>query len=76
MHKLTKLTPLIRKERWIKYKNKMRITKWKNKEAFYLELAEYYRVYYNTIRKIIKRARKGDLTVYLTTMYAELWWKI
>jgi len=56
MHKLTKITPLFHKEIWIKYKNKMRITKWKNKEAFYVELAEYYRVHYNTIRKIIKRA--------------------
>ena len=75
MHKLTKITPLFRKEIWIKYKNKMRITKWKNKEAFYLELAEYYKVHYNTIRKIIKRARKGDFTVHLSTVYAELWWK-
>ncbi len=75
MHKLTKLTPLFRKEIWIKYKNKMRITKWKNKEAFYFELAEYYRVHYNTIRKIIKRARKGDFTVHLSTVYSELWWK-
>jgi len=75
MHKLTKITPLFRKEIWIKYKNKMRITKWKNKEAFYIELAEYYRVHYNTIRKIIKRARKGDFTVHLSTIYAELWWK-
>ena len=53
----------------------MRITKWKNKEAFYVELSEYYRVHYNTIRKIIKRARKGDFTVHLSTVYVELWWK-
>ena len=75
MHKLTKITPLIRKEIWIKYKNKMRISKWKNKELFYVELSEFYRVHYNTIRKIIKRARKQDFTVHLSTVYAELWWK-
>jgi hypothetical protein len=75
MHKLTKITPLFRKEILVKYKNKMKITKWKNKEAFYVELAKYYRVHYNTIRKIIKRARKGYFTVHLSTVNAELWCK-
>ena len=70
MHKLTKITPLFRKEIWKKYKEKMRITKWKNKEAFYVESAEYYRVHYNTIRKIVKRARKRDFTVHLSTVYS------
>jgi hypothetical protein len=53
----------------------MRITKWKNKESEYLVLAEFYRVHYNTIRKIVKRARKWDFTVHLSTVHSELWWK-
>ena len=44
MHKLTKITPLIREEIFNKYKEKMKITKWKNKEEYYEELAWYYRV--------------------------------
>ena len=50
-------------------------TKWKNKESEYLVLAEFYRVHYNTIRKIIKRARKWDFTVHLSTTFDNLWWK-
>jgi len=67
MHKLTKITPFIRKEIWFNYKEKMRITRWKEKEPYYKELAKIYRVHYNTIRKIILRARKWDLTVHLST---------
>ncbi len=67
MHKLTKITPFIRKEIWLKYSQKMRKTKWKWKELFYVELSSFYRVHYNTIRKVIKRARKGDFTVHLST---------
>jgi hypothetical protein len=55
MHKLTKITPLIRKEIYRKYKEKMIITRGKNKEEYYSELAVFYRVHYNTIRKIILR---------------------
>ena len=75
MHKLTLITPYIRKEIWRKYKEKMVKTKWKNKESEYLVLAEFYRVHYNTIRKIIKRARKWDFTVHLSTTFDNLWWK-
>ena len=66
MHKLTKLTPLLRKDIWRKYSEKMEITKWKNKEAEYKALAEFYRVHFNTIRKIVKRARLWDFTVHLS----------
>ncbi len=55
MHSLTKISPLIRKEIFTKYKEKMKIKKWKNKEDYYEELSWYYRVHYNTIRKIIFR---------------------
>lgn len=75
MHKLTKVTPLIRKEIYRKYSEKMQITKWKNKESFYVELATIYRVHYNTIRKIIKRARIWDFTVHLSIRYDNLWCK-
>ena len=67
MHKLTKITPFIRKEIWLKYSQKMKKTKWKWKELFYIELSTFYKVHYNTIRKIIKRARKGYFTVHLST---------
>ena len=73
MHKLTKITPFIRKEIWRKYKEKMRETKWKWKEDCYSDLWEYYRVHINTIRKIIKRARIWDFTVHLSTTYDNLW---
>lgn len=73
MHKLTKITPLIRKEIYRKYSDKMQITKWKNKELFYAELAPIYRVHYNTIRKIIKRARIWDFTVHLSIINNNLW---
>ena len=66
MHKLTKLTPLLRKDIWRKYSEEMEITKWKNKEAEYKALAEFYRVHFNTIRKIVKRARLWDFTVHLS----------
>jgi hypothetical protein len=55
MHKLTKITPLIREEIFNKYKEKMKITKWKDKELYYAELSLYYRVHYNMIREIILR---------------------
>ena len=73
MHKLTKIPPLIRKEIYFKYSLKMIITKWKNKEECYLELAKYYRVHYNTIRKIVLRWRKKDFTVHKSTTKANLW---
>ncbi len=72
MHKLTKITPYIRKEIWRKYKEEIQITKWKNKEAEYVILAEYYRVHYNTIRKIVKRARIWDFTVHLSIRHDRL----
>ena len=75
MHKLTKITPLIRKEIWRKYKEYLRKTKWKNKEIILNELKDFYRVHYNTIRKIIKRARKRDFTVHLSTRNDNVWWK-
>jgi len=73
MHKLTKITPLIRKEIYRKYKEKMIITKWKNKEEYYKELVIFYRVHYNTIRKIIKRWKVWDFTVHKSTIKANLW---
>ncbi len=73
MHKLTKLTPLIRREIYSKYKEKMRVTKWKRKEEYYCELWEYYRVHYNLIRKIIKRGKEWDFTVHKSTTKANLW---
>lgn len=73
MHKLTKITPLLRKEIWRKYSQEMLISKWKSKEASYVVLAEYYRVHYNTIRKIIKRARVWDLTVHMSIVKQNLW---
>lgn len=75
MHKLTKITPYIRKEIWKKYKKKLTKTKWKNKEVILNELADFYRVHYNTIRKIVKRARKWDFTIHLSTRNDNLWWK-
>ena len=73
MHKLTKLTPLIRKEIYRKYKEKMKITRGKWKEEYYKELAEYYRIHYNVIRKIIKRGKNGDFRVHKSTTKANLW---
>jgi hypothetical protein len=73
MHKLTKITPLIRKEIWRKYKENMQITKWKHKEDQYEVLAGFYRIHYNTIRKIIQRARKQDFSVHLSTTRNNLW---
>ncbi len=72
MHKLTKLTPLIRREIYSKYKEKMRVTKWKKKEECYYELWDYYRVHHNLIRKIIKRGKNGDFTVHKSTTKANL----
>ena len=57
MHKLTKIIPFIRKKIWYKYNKKMKKTKWKWKKLFYIELSSFYRVNYNTIRKVIKRAK-------------------
>lgn len=68
MHKLTKITPLIRREIYGKYKKKMQETKWKEKELFYLELGAYYRVHINTIRKIISRWKNWDFTVHKSTI--------
>ena len=75
MHKLTKITPFIRKEIWRKYKENLTKTKWKNKELILSKLAEFYRVHYNTIRKIVKRARKWDFTIHLSTRIDNLWWQ-
>lgn len=76
MHKLTKISPLIRKEIYNKYKEKMKITKWKNKEEYYKELAIFYRVHYNTIRKIIVRWKNWDFSVHKSTIKANQWYKI
>lgn len=73
MHKLTKVTPLIRREIWRKYKEKMFITKWKYKEQEYKELATFYRIHYNTVRKTIQRARKQDFIVHSSTRRDNLW---
>jgi len=67
MHKLTRISPFRRKEIWRKYSEKMRETKWKKKEQFYEDMAEYYHVHSNTIRKIVQRARTGDFTVHKST---------
>lgn len=75
MHSLTKISPFIRKEIYKKYKQKMKTTKWKNKEKYYKELAIFYRVHYNTIRKIILRWRTWDFTVHKSTTRANLWHK-
>ena len=56
-------------------KKKMKITKWKNKEKEYFILAKFYRVHHNTIRKIIKKSRKWDFTVHLSTKKGNLWHK-
>lgn len=72
MHKLTKITPFTRKEIYSKYKEKMRETKWKKKEHTYTELATFYRVHLNTIRKIIMRAKSGDFTVHKSTTRSHL----
>ena len=76
MHSLTKIPPLIRKEIFRNYKEKMKITKWKNKEEYYAELAIFYRVHFNTIRKIILRWKKWDFTVHKSTTKANQWYKI
>ncbi len=76
MHKLTKITPLIRKEIFKKYKEKMKITNWKDKEQYYQELSLFYRVHYNTIRKIILRWKNWDFTVHKSTIKANQWYKI
>ena len=54
----------------------MKITKWKNKEECYEELAWYYRVHYNTIRKIILRWKNRDFTVHKSTIKTNQWHKI
>lgn len=72
MHSLTKITPYIRKEIYSKYKEKMRVTKWKKKEEYYVALGEHYHVHANTIRKIIQRARIGDFTVHKSTTRSNL----
>jgi transposase InsO family protein len=73
MHSLTKIPPLIRKEIYNKYKTQMRITRWKNKEVYYKELALFYRVHYNVIRKIILRWESWDFTVHKSTTKRNLW---
>lgn len=72
MHSLTKITPLIRKEIYGKYSEKMRLTKWKEKEACYQELAIFYRVHHNLVRKIVSRWNKGDFTIHKSTTRANL----
>lgn len=76
MHSLTKIPELIRKEIFKKYKEKMKITKWKNKEKYYVELATFYRVHYNTIRKIILRWKNWAFTVHKSIIKANQWHKI
>lgn len=73
MHKLTKLTSFTRKEIYRKYTEKMRETKWKNKEKFYEEIAPIYRVHYNVIRKVCKRWRSWDFEPHKSTVIANLW---
>lgn len=72
MHSRTKLTPFLRKEIHAKYKVKMRSTKWKKKEEYYEELATFYRVHYNTIRKVVYRGDKHDFMVHKSTTRANL----
>jgi transposase InsO family protein len=72
MHSLTKLTPFLRKEVYAKYKVKMKAKKWKKKEKYYEQLARFYRVHYNTIRKIIQRGDNWDFTVHKSTTRANL----
>ena len=73
MHSLTKLTPFVRKEIYTKYKERMKLTKWKRKEECYTELAAFYRVHSNLIRRIIGRGKNWDFTVHKSTTYANLW---
>lgn len=42
----------------------------KQKEQYYEELSVYYRVHYNTIRKIIKRWKNWDFSVHKSTIKA------
>ena len=73
MHKLSKLTSFTRKEIYRKYKERMKNTKWKEKEKFYKEIAPKYRVHYNTIRKICKRWRVWDFEAHNSTRKDNLW---
>ena len=75
MHKLTKITPYILKEIWKKYKENLTKTKWKNKEETLIELADFYIVHHNTISKIVKRSRKWDFSIHLSTTIDNLLWK-
>ena len=72
MHKLTIISPLTRERIWREYNEKMRVTKWKEKEDCYKALAFYHHVHINTIRKIIKRARIWDFTVHKSTTRSNL----
>jgi len=73
MHCLTKITPFMRKEIYTKYKEKMKVTKWKKKEESYKELWIFYRVHLNTIRKIVWRWDVWDFTIHKSTVKAHLW---
>jgi len=73
MHKLTKLTRFQRKEIYENYKKRMRETKWKNKENFYKENGEIYRVHPNTIRKVCKRWRRLDFEAHKSTTRGNMW---
>ncbi len=42
MHKLTKITPLIRTEIFNNYTEKMKISKWKDKEEYYKDWVLFY----------------------------------
>ena len=68
MHKLTRLSPFLRKEIYKKYKERMNKTKWKHKESFYQEIAPTYRVHYNTIRKVCTRWRRWDFEPHKSTI--------
>lgn len=67
MHKLMIISPLTRERIWTQYNEKMRETKWKKKEEFYIAMAAYHHVHINTIRKVVQRARIGDFTIHKST---------
>lgn len=73
MHKLTKLTTFTRKEIYREYKERMKNTKWKEKEKFYKKIAPKYRVHFNVIRKVCRRWRIWDFEVHKSTRKDNLW---
>lgn len=71
-HPFVKVPPFKRKEIWIQYSEKMKQTKWKDKEKCYSDLASKYGVHVNTIRKILDRARLQDYTIHKSTTRANM----